>query len=439
MRALGYTRLSKWDDNTTSIKRQTDAIEALCEARGWELVDVLEDVDVSGFNGEGGPGLDRLRSRLGEVGAVVVYRIDRLARSSKRFRALLEEFEAAGVQFVMTDMDVADTADGRLIRDLTARLAEAESDRLSERMKAVSAALKKEGRHVGGIPYGWRLPVELDADGNPKRDRTGKPIRSTVLVPEPQEQETLRQIATRYVGGESLRRIAPDFGFTHANLSRVLRSQRVLDALGELGQRLAVELSERGRTGTKATPSLLGGILRCSVCDQTMTVFGMSTRKGRRPRGSYGCRSAHVYITRERADEIVTQQVLAAIDTDRLARRMAKRKRPRNRLEVDALRARLGDLERAHYVTGRVPRERFEPLHAELSERIAKAEQQLQDDAGPDFPLELARRLKTPRVWGALSVAERRQIVKALVRTIVVAKANDHGPVDSSRLNILWR
>ncbi|MER5715142.1 recombinase family protein [Streptomyces sp. NPDC002132] len=49
MRAAIYVRLSRETDETTSPERQRAACEALCEARGWEVVAAEEDIDVSGF------------------------------------------------------------------------------------------------------------------------------------------------------------------------------------------------------------------------------------------------------------------------------------------------------------------------------------------------------------------------------------------------------
>ncbi|WP_369223453.1 recombinase family protein [Streptomyces sp. R39] len=58
MRAAIYVRLSRETDETTSPERQRAACEALCEARGWEVVAAEEDIDVSGFS----RGLDRQRT-----------------------------------------------------------------------------------------------------------------------------------------------------------------------------------------------------------------------------------------------------------------------------------------------------------------------------------------------------------------------------------------
>ena len=47
MRAVGIIRVSKLADGAASPAAQRDRIEAHCEAQGWTLIDVFEELDVS--------------------------------------------------------------------------------------------------------------------------------------------------------------------------------------------------------------------------------------------------------------------------------------------------------------------------------------------------------------------------------------------------------
>ena len=74
-RALIVIRLSRVTDATTSPERQRQACEDLCEERGYDVVGVVEDLDVSGrmnpFDREKlGPWL---RDRHDEFYIIVVY------------------------------------------------------------------------------------------------------------------------------------------------------------------------------------------------------------------------------------------------------------------------------------------------------------------------------------------------------------------------------
>ena len=82
-RALIVIRLSRVTDATTSPERPLDACRELCEQRGYEVVGVAEDLDVSAgattpFNRPKlGPWL---ANRHNEFDVLVMYRMDRLVR-----------------------------------------------------------------------------------------------------------------------------------------------------------------------------------------------------------------------------------------------------------------------------------------------------------------------------------------------------------------------
>jgi site-specific DNA recombinase len=428
MKAFGYVRQSKGDQGT-SPKSQRQAIESLCKARGWTLVEVFEDLNVSAYNGKRRPQFERMLSRLGEVDAVVFLRLDRLARNLSHLLKLGEEFERAGVQLVAVDGDVDTTsATGRAFYQMRGVFADFESRSLSERVKRMVAHKQAQGEWFGQAPFGWRY------------DRT---TRKLVSVPE--QQAVIRQAAERYIAGESLRRIAPSLGHTHANLARILRSDRVMEALPpELSRRLAQELAERGRIGTSATPSLLGGVARCGVCGAPMTIVAAGGWQDgvrvRQPRGSYACRErGHVTISRRWLDQRISGEVLSAIDPKRLAKRMARRKRQRPKvMQAAEVEARLELLQQDFYDRGAMPRERFLRMEEGLLRKLAEArEAQAEANSGPDIPLELAKRL--PEVWPKLNTMEQRRIVRALVREIQIAKAQGTGPINPNRVSIAWR
>jgi site-specific DNA recombinase len=109
MKAFGYVRLSRLEQDTTSPHRQREVIAELCRQRRWDLVDIFEDLDVSGGK-ESRRGLDEMLARLADVDAVVTWKLDRLARSLPHLLKLAERFEAAGVQLVTADGEVDTTS-----------------------------------------------------------------------------------------------------------------------------------------------------------------------------------------------------------------------------------------------------------------------------------------------------------------------------------------
>jgi site-specific DNA recombinase len=394
--AFGYLRLSKDDPDSTSIARQQDAIEHLCAARGWELREVFEDVDVSGYKrGTKRPALDRLLSRLGGVDAVAVYRIDRLGRNFRQLADLFDRFQEAGVVLAATDMDVDSASPaGAFMRDMVARMGQFESDTLSARSKAMHAHKQANGEWTGRVPYGWRLE--------------GK-----VLVPVEEEQGVIEQIARRYIAGESLRSIARSLGLHHPNLARMLKSDRVLEALPpEVAGPLATELAERGRTGTRAKRSLLGGIARCGVCGAGMTVVA----KRKDGRGSYGCRKSHVGISQMTLDAFalglttgVRERMYEALGGELRRIRSQEKKTHRTYAEIEE---RVEQLDDDYHTLGHMRRDSYlrrrEKLVKQLTEvrehdwqdrlnveRFERAWQILEfgGEEIQDFPLHLQREL----------------------------------------------
>jgi DNA invertase Pin-like site-specific DNA recombinase len=411
--AFAYIRLSKWDETSTAPQRQREAIAKLCADRGWTLSESFEDIDASGYNGEHRPGLEAMLRHLGEVDAVVVYRIDRIARSSVGFARILEQLQKSGTELVATDLQVDSSPSGTLIRDLVARLAQFESDQLSVRAKAVMDYRRARGEHIGPVPFGFI--------------RIGKGVE-----PDPETFPVLEQAAERYVAGESLRRISADIGIHHPNLAQRLRSDLVVDALPPaLAASLVQTMAERGRTGTRAKRSLLGGLAKCATCGGGMTVTGTSTGWA-----SYGCKPGHVYIAKQWLDDHVTAAVLERVDTGKVLQAIARRRKRPAALQSLEVEARLEMLEADFYELGNMPRDRYLARREGLLKRLKDA-REAETDRGVDLPVELARNLSAR--WPDLSVHGRRQIISAVLERVAIAKATGHGPVDPSRVTLTWR
>lgn len=417
-RAFGYVRISKLDQETTSPQRQRQAIAKLCGERRWELVQTFEDLDLSAYRrGVRRPGFDSMMSRLDEVEAIVFWRIDRLSRSVADFSRLLDTCEAAGVKLVSTDQQIDTTsAMGRAFVQMTSVFAELESGTLSERSRQMHDHLRANGKHAGRTPFGWRTK-----DG--------------VLVPHGSEQAVLVEAAQRYIAGESLRQVSADLGMYHVNLARMLRSERVLEALPPaVSGPLAQALAERGRTGTKAKRSLLGGIARCGTCGAGMTIVGRRANNW----AAYSCRErGHVAIGQRWLEDHVSGEILAAIDTGKLLARLEKRrKRTRPTIASREIEARLELLETDFYDRGMMPRDRYLRRREALIAKLAVA-RQAEEGAGIDLPRELATNLAAR--WPEVSLHGRRRIISAVLDRVDVAKANGHGKIDPGRVELVWR
>ncbi|OZD37441.1 hypothetical protein CH252_33015 [Rhodococcus sp. 06-1477-1B] len=157
-RAIGYARLSRAsNDDSTSIARQREHIEKLAAARNFELIDIAEDIDVSATKTRlERTGLNRVRAALksGAADYVLVWRIDRLARSVVDMGTLLDE----GVRFISQsepDFDTS-TATGKAVIQVLQVFAELEAQTTGVRTRDMHRYLREQGRWTGGPrPFGY--------------------------------------------------------------------------------------------------------------------------------------------------------------------------------------------------------------------------------------------------------------------------------------------
>ena len=110
------------------------------------------------------PELAKLRGMLRKGDIVCIYKLDRLGRSMKHLLALVDEFSQKGVGLVsLTDAIDSSSAQGRLVLNLFASLAEFERDLIRERTQAglISARARgrKGGRQKGMSAEGEKTPV----------------------------------------------------------------------------------------------------------------------------------------------------------------------------------------------------------------------------------------------------------------------------------------
>ncbi len=149
MRVDIYARCSTADRQDPEV--QLRELRDYCARRGWEIAGEYVDRGVSGTR-EKRPALDRLMAdcRKRMVGAVVVYRYDRFARSMRQLVNALCEFDALGIQFVSLHEGVdTSTPNGRLVFGIFASIAEFERELIRDRVRSGMAAARARGARIG--------------------------------------------------------------------------------------------------------------------------------------------------------------------------------------------------------------------------------------------------------------------------------------------------
>lgn len=139
-RKVGYVRVS---DKDQSENLQIDALRAA----GCDVI--FGDHGVSGVI-TNRCGLDDMLASLDAGDTLVVWKLDRLGRSTIHLLQLLSDLRDRGVDFQAITQGIdTTTAVGRMLYGQLAVFAEYERSLISERTKAGMAAAKARGVHVG--------------------------------------------------------------------------------------------------------------------------------------------------------------------------------------------------------------------------------------------------------------------------------------------------
>jgi DNA invertase Pin-like site-specific DNA recombinase len=148
MRVGIYARVSTKDQ---SCELQLRDLRAYCAARGLELVREYIDVGQSGAK-ESRPELNKLMedARKRKFDAIVVWRFDRFARSTKHLLLALEEFRSLGIQFIsyQENMDTSSPL-GQALFTIVSAVAQLERDLIRERVSAGLRNARENGKRLG--------------------------------------------------------------------------------------------------------------------------------------------------------------------------------------------------------------------------------------------------------------------------------------------------
>ena len=148
MRIGIYARVSTKDQ---SCELQVRDLRAYCAARGFDLVREYVDVGQSGAK-DSRPELNKLMddARKRQFDAIVVWRFDRFARSTKHLLSALEEFRSLGIQFISYQENIdTSSALGQALFTIVSAVAQLERDLIRERVSAGIRNARANGKRLG--------------------------------------------------------------------------------------------------------------------------------------------------------------------------------------------------------------------------------------------------------------------------------------------------
>ncbi len=191
-----YVRVSHRDQTHAS---QLPDLERWREAHDGEVVWFKDTFTGKTMNR---PGMDKLLDalRTGKLERIVVWRLDRLGRTTKGLCQLFDELRDHSVDLVsLKDGFSLESPAGRLHARILASVAEYETEIRAERVAAGQAVARRKGKKWGGSDKGWRWRVTDDQMNAIHEMRTGgKPIAQIARVTglsRPTIYRVLREVA----------------------------------------------------------------------------------------------------------------------------------------------------------------------------------------------------------------------------------------------------
>ena len=134
-----YIRVSTEDQakDGFSIHAQREKLTKYAEANDWDIHDYYVDDGISGKNLEGRPEVKRMLDDVknGKINNILIYKLDRLTRSTKDLIYLIELFEKHNCTFnSQTEKIDTSNAVGRMFVKIIGIFAEFERENLAERV-----------------------------------------------------------------------------------------------------------------------------------------------------------------------------------------------------------------------------------------------------------------------------------------------------------------
>jgi len=281
-----------------SIPAQREACTRHVRDAGWVLADEYVDRGESARSADR-PALKAMLARIAEdrdIDAVVVHKIDRLARNMEDHVAIRALFRRRGVALVSVTENVEETASGRLVEGIHALMAEFYSANLANEIKK---GLNQKVK-LGGFPHGAPLGYV-----NLREVVGGRQVAR--IIPDPERAPLISGAFDRYATGEwTLQRLAgelahqgltnrgqrgkPSAPITWQGLAKILANPVYLGIVKwngiqypgthqplvtpEVFRRVQELLAARAARGTRERkhPHYLKGLLHCGVCGRRLSI-----------------------------------------------------------------------------------------------------------------------------------------------------------------------
>lgn len=148
MKVAIYVRVSTLDQTTLN---QELELQSYCQRNNYEIYKTYKDEGVSGSK-TSRPQLDLMlqNMRNKQFDAIIVWKFDRLGRSTAHLLQVLDEMKNKGVRLIATSQNIdTDTPMGKFFFTILGGFAEMEREIIKERIHLGLERRKKEGKSLG--------------------------------------------------------------------------------------------------------------------------------------------------------------------------------------------------------------------------------------------------------------------------------------------------
>jgi DNA invertase Pin-like site-specific DNA recombinase len=462
LRAGNVGRVSKDDSKdrgdgsreARSVGEQHDENRAVADRNGWMIVADYEDVmSASRFAPKARKDWPRLVGDVqgGNLDVVIFWETSRGSRIAREWIGFVDLCRDKGVLIHITAH--RHTYDPRVRRDRKTLLsdgidAEDDSEKISETVRRALAGNAEDGMPHSPAGFGYRRIYA------PRKER----LKMAVLQERVEEEAALVVKVISMVAAEvPLSQVERETGVKRSTIRKWCSSPTyvgkrrtpaglvparwlaISDAADweETWRTAQAVLADKPRAGVNSRPGgakyLLSGIMACCDCSALVEADPDSSRR----RACYGCRTGHVTIKQEGADEVIRVLVLARCAQDDL---------------YQLLTAASGDeAEKARAEAVKLQAELDEWLSAGISARAYKAKE---DEYLPLIAAarERAETLTVPapirdlvtagndvaKVWERMTVPQRRGTVRFLFEAITLQRSSRPGPGVPAKDRITW-
>lgn len=216
MATYGYVRVStqRQADEGESLAVQQRQITGYATMIGVTAPEFFIEEGVSGTKPLGErPAGKELFAGLQRGDVIICAKLDRMFRSALDALNMAKAFKEKGVSLHLIDLggDVTGNGISKLFFTIISAVAEAERDRIVQRILDVKRDQKRRGKHLGGSrPFGYRVSKEGE------------------LIEDAREQAAIGQVRAMHAAGKSLRSIqaaliADGHKVSHVTINRILK------------------------------------------------------------------------------------------------------------------------------------------------------------------------------------------------------------------------